>query len=171
MPTWEAGSEVTPTVAHVVDALPAPAGARRPGGFTLLELLVVIAIIAIATVGVSLALRDPASERLDRDAQRLAMLLEAGRAQSRASGIPVRWLTTDAGFVFQGLPAGALPDQWLDRDTTARGTAAVAVLLLGPEPIIGPQAVILSSASQPGRSLRVVTDGLRPFGVQPVEQP
>jgi general secretion pathway protein H len=155
----------TPTVAHVVDVQPAPKPQR---GFTLLELLVVIAIIAIGTVGVSLALRDPASERLDRDAQRLAMLLEAGRAQSRASGVPVRWLAANDGFVFQGLPPGALPAQWLDADTTARSaTAAPLVLVLGPEPIIGPQAVLLSSASQPGRTLRVTTDGLRPFTVQP----
>ena len=40
-----------------------------------------------------------------------------------------------------------------------------ASLLLGPEPIIGPQEVVLQSADQPGRSLRIATDGLRPFTV------
>ena len=159
---------MTPAVANEEHTLHAPARAHRARGFTLLELLVVIAIIAIGTVGVSLALRDPAAERLDRDAQRLAMLLEAGRAQSRASGVPVRWLAAADGFVFQGLPPGALPAQWLDPETAARSpTAAPLVLVLGPEPIIGPQVVLLSSAGQPGRTLRVSTDGLRPFSVQP----
>lgn len=185
--TSEAGSDVTPTVAHAVASLPLRGAAFRLGaaprrnsrpdrgarprtssGFTLLELLVVIAIITIGTAGVGLALRDPASERLDRDAQRLAMLLEAGRAQSRASGVPLRWMASNEGFVFQGLPTDTLPTRWLDANTTARGTSvAPVVLVLGPEPIIGPQAVLLSNASQPGRTLRVATDGLRPFVVQP----
>lgn len=45
-------------------------------GFTLLELLIVIAIMAMATAGVSLAMRDNAQTTLERDAQRLAVLLE-----------------------------------------------------------------------------------------------
>src|SRR6185369_14276241 len=35
----------------------------------------------------------------------------------------------------------------------------------GPEPIIGKQEVVLVSTGLPGRSLRVATDGLRPFAV------
>ena len=39
------------------------AGISRPSGFTLLELLVVVAIMALATAGVSLALRDDPHSR------------------------------------------------------------------------------------------------------------
>jgi general secretion pathway protein H len=131
-------------------------------GFTLLELLVVVAIIAFATAGVSLALRDTAASELDRDAQRLAALLEAARAQSRTSGVPVLWRPTEAGFRFDGLPTQTLPTHWLSGQTQASGAAAI---VLGPEPIIGPQSVVLRSAAQPERSLRVSTDGLRPFRV------
>jgi type II secretion system protein H len=46
-------------------------------GFTLIEMLVVLAIIAIGTAGVSLSLRDSAQSALERDAQRLAALLES----------------------------------------------------------------------------------------------
>lgn len=57
------------------------AGSRRLRGFTLLELIVVIAIIAVATAGVSFAMRDSSAARLDREADRLAALLESARAQ------------------------------------------------------------------------------------------
>lgn len=147
------------------------APAFPPGGFTLLELLVVIAIIAVASAGVGFALRDPATEALDRDAQRLTMLLESARAQSRALGVPVRWRLTEQGFEFQGLPDGALPTRWLDPSTTVHSGTIAPSLLLGPEPIIGPQSVVVSSTGPSGRSLRVATDGLRPFAVLPGATP
>ncbi|MBE7366766.1 prepilin-type N-terminal cleavage/methylation domain-containing protein [Ramlibacter pallidus] len=135
---------------------------RHAAGFTLLELLVVISIIAIASAGVSFALRDAAGAPLERDAQRLAALLESARARSRLTGQPVRWVATEQGFRFEGLPAGTLPEQWLSADTRV---ASRGVLVLGPEPVIGPQAVDLASADQPGQNIRVATDGLRPFAI------
>ena len=60
--------------------------ARPARGFTLLELLVVISIMALATAGVSIALRDNGQTVLEREGARLAALLESGRAQSRAHG-------------------------------------------------------------------------------------
>ena len=135
---------------------------RRAAGFTLLELLVVLAIIAFATAGVAFALRDAAGDPLEREAQRLAALLESARARSRMTGQPVRWVAGDAGFRFEGLPAGTLPDAWLTPDTQVSGRR---VLVLGPEPLIGPQAVTLTSAAHPGPGVRVATDGLRPFTV------
>lgn len=138
--------------------------------FTLIELLVVIAVIAIATAGVSFALRDSSQTQLDREAERLAALLEAARAQSRASGTAVRWYTTPQGFVFDGLPLNTLPSHWTLADVHAqpldgRGAPAPA-LQLGPEPIIAAQQVLISTQGPPARSLRVVTDGLQPFRVQ-----
>ena len=38
-------------------------------------------------------------------------------------------------------------------------------LLLGPEPIIGPQSVVLASSSQSKRQVRIATDGVRPFAL------
>ncbi len=144
---------------------------RLTRGFTLLELLVVIAIMAFATAGVSLAMRDNAQTALEREAQRLVVLFESARAQSRTSGVRVVWYTNASGFKFEGLAPDALPNRWLAEGTGVRGTANIQ---LGPEPIIGPQAVELvtgQSAGQPGISLRVATDGLRPFTVQAAEQP
>ncbi len=105
--------------------------ARPARGFTLLELLVVISIMALATAGVSIAMRDNGQ--------------------------------TVQGFRFEGLPPSALPSQWLDPGIIVRGQA---IVVLGPEPLIGPQQVILSHQQRPDQALRVVTDGLRPFTVE-----
>ncbi len=144
-----------------------PSGETRPrrspsSGFTLLELMVVVAIMAMATAGVSLAMRDSSQTQLEREAQRLAALLETARAQSRMSANPVLWRTTAAGFVFDGLPSAAMPTNWLGMDVAASSARPV---VLGPEPIIGPQRIRLASLSQPARSLTVATDGVRPFKV------
>lgn len=132
-------------------------------GFTLLELLVVVAIVAMVSAGVGFAMRDTSQVQLDRDAQRLAALLESARARSRVTGVPVRWRASATGFRFEGLAPAELPEQWLDQET---GVAGEASLLLGPEPIIGPQQLVLVSRSQPGRRVRLATDGVRPFAVQ-----
>ena len=131
-------------------------------GFTLLELMVVVAIMAMAAAGVSLAMRDSSASQLERDAQRLAALLESARAMSRMSANTVIWRPTPNGFVFEGLPNAAPPTPWLGNDVVASSATAV---VLGPEPIIGPQRIRLASVSQPTRSLSIVTDGVRPFTV------
>ncbi|ATA52716.1 MULTISPECIES: prepilin-type N-terminal cleavage/methylation domain-containing protein [Variovorax] len=164
MPTSAAGSK---RIAPGRVVLPPPRAAR---GFTLLELIVVIAIIAIATASVSFAMRDTNAAALDREADRLAALLESARAQSRASGVMVRWrLVEGGGFVFDGLPADALPTGWTHAGITAQpmlgGDTPVAALQLGPDPIIPAQQVMLHSDGPPARVLRVATDGLRPFTV------
>ncbi|MGJ7575550.1 prepilin-type N-terminal cleavage/methylation domain-containing protein [Variovorax sp. RB2P76] len=150
-----------------------PHNSRPAAGFTLLELIVVIAIIAIATAAVSFAMRDTDAAKLDREGDRLAALLESARAQSRASGVVVRWRLVEGGFVFDGLPAGALPSGWAAEGITAQASLASGVpvpgLQLGPDPIIAPQQVMLYSAGPPARALRIATDGLRPFTVTAVQ--
>lgn len=167
-------------------------GARQRAaqtGMTLLELLVVVTIIALGTVGVGLAVRDSGQNQLEQEAQRLSALLETARAQSQASGAPVRFVLTEQGFAWDGLPSESpgnpsLPTRWLSPNTTAtivsasvqssgmntgsgNNTAGPASLLLGPEPLIAPMAVRLHSLQslqdRERPSLWVSTDGVRAF--------
>ena len=143
------------------------AGRAAARGFTLIELMVVIALIAIASAVVSLALRDPAATRLDHEAARLIALLEAARTDARASGLAASWEPRPAqagaeGFRFVGLPpTSELPGNWLNAGVSAEVVGARA-LVLGPEPLIGAQRIVLRLDEQ---RLLLTTDGLGPFVV------
>jgi general secretion pathway protein H len=155
---------------------------RRTRGFTLLELMVVVAIIALASAAVTLALPDTASTRLEREATRLVAILETARVQARSLGTPVRWVpgrprqsANDSpdqpgpDFHFTGLPEGhGLPERWSDADLAGKIGVVLppgqAGLLLGPEPVIPAQAVILQLDD---KRLRLSTDGLSAFAATP----
>jgi general secretion pathway protein H len=145
----------------------------RRNGFTLIELLMVLVIIAIASAVASLALRDPATTRLEQEATRLVALLEAARTEARSSGLAARWepqaaQADTAGFRFVGLPpANELPSHWLAEGVSAEVIGARAVVL-GPEPLIGAQRIVLRLD---GQRLNLVTDGLGPFAVVTDEAP
>lgn len=161
-----------------------PGGAARPSqpgrpqrsaaGFTLVELLLVLMLIALVSGMAGLALRDGGESRLEREGQRLSALLEAGRAESRATGVTVRFeldsadgrnlgaATDGDDFRFVGMAGTSKPPVvWLDRDVRARIDGARA-LRLGPEPLIGAQRITLSLGE---RQLVLATDGLSPFTV------
>lgn len=148
-------------------------------GFTLIELMVVITLIAIATAGVSFAIRDNQSTLLDREADRLSVILETARVQSRSSGVSMAWLPLAQGFVV--LPAAELSavpleiaanriSPWLSNDMNVQivsKSVAARSMLLGAEPMIAPSSVVLSLGA---RRVLVATDGLRPFSVQSINQ-
>lgn len=139
---------------------------RKAWGFSLLELLIVVSIIAVATAGVSLSLRDSAQATLEQEGERLAALLESGRARSRSSGVAIQWVVTDGGFRFQGPNPGDLSRPWLHPQTSVLWpNGQPRMLVLGPDPIIPPQSLTLVLE---GNSLVVNTDGLQPFMLQKV---
>jgi len=142
---------------------------RRQNGFTLIELMIVVVLIAVASSVASLALRDPASTTLEREGARLAALLEGARGEARASGLAAYWEPRTAspevpGFRFVGLPpSDDLPSNWLETGVSAEVVGARAIVL-GPEPLIGPQRIVLRLRDQ---RLTLATDGLGPFAVAP----
>ncbi len=154
---------------------------QKSQGFTLLELLVVLTIIAIATAGVTFAFRDNQSTLLEREAERLSVILETARVQSRSSGVSLAWVPLPQGFAI--LPAQTLQftnDSSLDANglnpwlapgmnaqiVSATSQPAARSLLLGAEPMIAPATVLLSLGT---RQLRIATNGLRPFSVQALD--
>jgi general secretion pathway protein H len=138
-------------------------------GFTLLELLVVLAIMAIGSAGVLLTLRNTPEQALKQDAERLAAWLDTARAQSRVRGERVLCFANLQGFYFTGLSGNALSAQlhpWSYARTRVNPEAN-APLILGPEPMIGPQRITLYLQDAPQSTVTVATDGLRDFGVLP----
>lgn len=128
--------------------------------------MLVIVLIALASGLVALTMRDGDADRLDREAVRLAALLDAARAASQASGIAVAFSLASphgdgsADFGFAGLPPGMkLGDRWLYPGVQAR-LAQGNTIVLGPEPLIGAQRIVLSLGE---RSLTLASDGLGPF--------
>ena len=132
--------------------------------------MVVVALVALAAGLASLALRDPAATRLQTEAQRLGALLETARAESRASGLAISWVPAriddETNFRFvrawgTGSQPLDMPTRWLDPQVRAEVPGAPAVLL-GPEPLIGAQRIVLRLADQ---RIELATDGLGPFTV------
>lgn len=143
-------------------------------GFTLLELMVVVALIAIASAVASLALRDPAATRLEREATRLAALLESARSESRALGMAVLWLPVPSqaadhpsDFRFVGLPESLTPPtRWLEPGVVAEvvgASSAAPGITLGPEPMITPSRIVLHLSDQ---RIVLYSDGLGPFQIE-----
>ncbi len=153
-----------------------PRSSAAQGGFTLLELLIVVAVIALASGLSILALRDPASQRLEQEAARLAALLDAARLESRTSGQAVSWqpiATPQADFRFEpplavmggntaARSVDAWPTQWLHPGVQAEVIGAPR-LVLGPEPLLPPQRVRLRLA---GQEVVLASDGLGGFRVE-----
>ena len=67
------------------------------------------------------------------------------------------------------MPPDALPSGWAASGISAQAALAngapIAAVQLGPDPIIAAQQIVLYSEGPPARSLRIATDGLRPFTV------
>jgi general secretion pathway protein H len=132
----------------------------------LLELMVVVALIAITTAVVSFAIPDPSTTRLEREAARLIALLESARTQARAGAMTVVWVPQatgpEADYQFLGLPPALMPPlKWMEPDVKAEVVGGRSIVL-GPEPMIGAQSVILRVED---KQIILGTDGLSTFEV------
>lgn len=93
-----------------------PVTVSRNRGFTLLEMLVALVVIAIGLSVATIALKPDPRRPLAQEAERLALLFEQAREESRLSGTPLAWQWRDDGYVF------------LRRELTDRGAEWRAVV-------------------------------------------
>jgi general secretion pathway protein H len=76
----------------------------------------------------------------------------------------VRWQVAERGFHIDA-EGGNWPHEWKHEGISAQVQGG-EVVLLGPEPVIAPQQVLVFSQRQPQLRWRVATDGVRPFATQ-----
>ena len=72
----------------------------RTGGFTLIEVLVVVTIIALLVSLVAVKLAPDARQSLGDEGAQLAALLTHARHEAIATGAPLAWQRTEAGYQF-----------------------------------------------------------------------
>lgn len=145
-------------------------GAVRPRqnarGFTLIELMVVLALMALVSGVVALSVRPSPQQQIGREAERLALWLEAVRSQSRGQGQVIQVRVDAAGAqTLTPRSDAALNSRlnWLYADTSP---VAAVTLTLGPEPILPPQQLLLTSGNDGRTRVRVSTQGLGPWAAQ-----
>lgn len=72
----------------------------RIGGFTLIEVMVVVVIIAVLSSMLVIVAMPGDAARADKEARRLAALLELASAEARASGQSIAWSPEGDGYSF-----------------------------------------------------------------------
>ena len=72
----------------------------RSEGFSLVELMVVVCILAVLSAAFVVGVTPTEAARAEREARRLAALLELAAAEARASGEMLAWSAERSGYSF-----------------------------------------------------------------------
>ena len=72
----------------------------RSEGFSLVELMVVVCILAVLSAAFVVGVTPTEGARAEREARRLAALLELAAAEARASGEMLAWSAERSGYSF-----------------------------------------------------------------------
>lgn len=143
-------------------------------GFTLIEVLVVVVITAVLVSLVAVQLSPDARQGLQTEAARLAALLAHARDEAIATGVPLAWQGTEAGYRFlqrgpertwqptdgdASLRARVLPVgvSVAAIETPATANGANPMVVLSPTGIADPFRITLAHGEH---RVRVASDGV-----------
>ena len=130
--------------------------------------MIVLSLVALITGLVVLRLQPSAQQQLLQESERLAVWLESARQLARTEQRVVQARIGPEGAVLIGLsrpPAGVGQLGWLYPGITQ--PPSEQMLWLGPEAILPPQKLALTSRRQPEVQVVVGTSGIGPWRVQP----
>lgn len=126
----------------------APRRAAWGKGYTLIEVMVVVVIIAALSAMVVLGVRPDEGAQAEREARRLAALLELSLAEARASGRTIAWSPEGAGYSFWQVSDDGdwarFPDDSIYRRRAFGGTTEFQRVLLDARELAPGDRVILS---------------------------
>lgn len=108
----------------------------RARGFTLLEMLVVVAIAAVLAASVVALAWPNDSLTAEREARRLAALLELATAESRASGESIAWRPEPVGYSFSRRNRDGDWEAFPASEPLGPRTIPDGITLRGAEPVI-----------------------------------
>jgi type II secretion system protein H len=115
---------------------------QRQRGFTLIEILVVMVIITIIVTLAAVKFGPNDSDIAQREAERLALLLENARDEAIAAGTTLGWSPDEgmAGYRFWQQDANAQWQPLSDNETLRPRTLPVNTILLAVSVNLGPLA-------------------------------
>ncbi|MGB9110869.1 MAG: GspH/FimT family pseudopilin [Telluria sp.] len=153
--------------------------ARRPGGFTLVEIMVVMVIIGVTLGMVSLNALPSPHQDLQKEAQRLTLLLQLARDEAIVRNRPVTFEATPERYHFlvrnetrwdpivgddllreRDFKNGPLT---LVLDPASAGTVNPLRITFGREPVDKPFVLVLSTG---GSRVAIRADGVGHFTVE-----
>jgi len=133
----------------------------RPAGFTLLEVLIVLVIIGVMSALVAVVAFPNNDALSERDARRLANLLELAFAEARATGQSIAWGPEESGYSFwyqsSDLEWSRFPDSSVfKRRTFSEETEIERVYVDGRELSPGGRIIVRPHGTQGVVEVRIV---------------